>query len=103
MGGSKHELFPAKHPTVFSVRGASTKGKHGDFNPSLPKYGEKVFATLGIQVPAMLIFTIERSPGITSGHFRDFKACCISSLPNQRSESGLLPLTITQERNTRLF
>jgi hypothetical protein len=52
MGGSKHELFPAKHPTVFSVRGASTKGKHGDFNPSLPKYGEKVFATLGIQVPA---------------------------------------------------
>jgi hypothetical protein len=52
MGGSKHELFPAKHPTVFSVRGANTKGKHEDFNPSLPKHGENVFATLGVQVPA---------------------------------------------------
>jgi hypothetical protein len=52
MGGSKHELFPAKHPTVFSVRGANTKGKHEDYNPSLPQYGEKVFATLGVEVPA---------------------------------------------------
>jgi hypothetical protein len=52
LGGSKRELFPAKHQTVFSIRGTNTKGKHEEFNPSLPKRGEKVFGTLGLEVPA---------------------------------------------------
>ncbi|KIW22421.1 uncharacterized protein PV07_12308 [Cladophialophora immunda] len=51
-GGSKRELFPAKHPTIFSIRGTNTRGEHEEFNPSLPKRGEKVFGTLGLEVPA---------------------------------------------------
>jgi hypothetical protein len=52
LGGSKHELFPANHQTVFSIRGTNTKGKHEEFNPSLPERGGKVFGTLGLEVPA---------------------------------------------------
>lgn len=51
-GGSKHELFPAKHGAVFSIRGTNTKGAHEDFNPSLPELGGNVFGTLGLEVPA---------------------------------------------------
>jgi hypothetical protein len=51
LGGSKRELFPAKHPSVFSIRGTNTKGMHEEFNPSLPKRGGKVFGTLGLEVP----------------------------------------------------
>jgi len=53
LGGSKHELFPAKHQTVFSIRGTNTKGKHEEFNPCLPELEEgEVFGTLGVEVPA---------------------------------------------------
>lgn len=52
LGGSGHELFPANHQTVFSIRGTNTKGKHEDFNPALPKRGGQVFGTLGVKVPA---------------------------------------------------
>lgn len=51
LGGSKRELFPATHPTVFSIRGTNTKGKHEEYNPSLPRRGGKVFGTLGLEVP----------------------------------------------------
>lgn len=51
LGGSKRELFPAKHSTIFAVRGASTKGKHKDWNPALPTRNEPVFGTLGVEVP----------------------------------------------------
>lgn len=55
LGGSKLELFPAKHPSVISIRGTNNKGKHEDFNPSLPedphKRNHDVFGTLGVQVP----------------------------------------------------
>ncbi|KAF2452257.1 hypothetical protein BDY21DRAFT_176266 [Lineolata rhizophorae] len=52
LGGSKRELFPAKHQAVFSIRGTSTKGKHEEFNPCLPERVGKVFGTLGLKVPA---------------------------------------------------
>ncbi|KAF2496437.1 subtilisin-like protein [Lophium mytilinum] len=52
LGGSKRELFPAKHPTVFSIRGTNSTGKHEDFNPSLPEREGEVFGTLGLEVPA---------------------------------------------------
>ncbi|KIW21359.1 hypothetical protein PV08_01939 [Exophiala spinifera] len=50
-GGSKRELFPASHGSVFSIRGTNTKGKHEDFNPSLPSRGGEVFGALGLDVP----------------------------------------------------
>lgn len=50
-GGSKKELFPAKHPLVFSIRATDTVGVNQPFNPSLPPRGELGFGTLGLQVP----------------------------------------------------
>lgn len=49
--GSKRELFPARHPTVFSIRRTNTKGRYMDFNPSLFNIYEKSFGTLGVEVP----------------------------------------------------
>lgn len=51
-GGTTHELFPANHPLAISVRGANLKGQHQDYNPSLPRDGDKVFGALGVAVPA---------------------------------------------------
>ena len=50
-GGGRHELFPAKHPQVFSIRATNTLGKHKDFNPPLPEIGGAVVGTLGVGVP----------------------------------------------------
>ncbi|CAO2652992.1 Nn.00g024030.m01.CDS01 [Neocucurbitaria sp. VM-36] len=51
-GGGKHELFPARHPQVFSVRATDSFGKHPAFNASLPEETEvKVYGTLGVSVP----------------------------------------------------
>lgn len=51
LGGSRHELFPAKDPMVFSIRATDTNGKHQDFNPALPESDDKVYGTLGLDVP----------------------------------------------------
>ncbi|KAI9766615.1 MAG: hypothetical protein M1840_006426 [Geoglossum simile] len=51
-GGGKHELFPAKHPQVFSIRATDTFGVHKNFNAALPDGTEvKVYGTLGVGVP----------------------------------------------------
>ena len=50
--GSGHELFPANHETVFSIRATNDEGTHEKSNPSLPERGESVFGTLGVEVPA---------------------------------------------------
>lgn len=52
LGGSKPELFPAHHQSVFSIRATNTNGKHDDNNHSLPEWGGKGFGTLGFKVPA---------------------------------------------------
>ncbi|KAI5920979.1 hypothetical protein F4810DRAFT_722919 [Camillea tinctor] len=51
LGGSKHELFPASHQMVFSIRATNTTGRHEELNPSLPKRETNVFGTLGLDVP----------------------------------------------------
>ncbi|KAF2804923.1 subtilisin-like protein [Mytilinidion resinicola] len=50
-GGGRYELFPAKHPNVFSIRATNALGKHEDFNPPLPDDGSEVVGTLGVGVP----------------------------------------------------
>jgi hypothetical protein len=50
-GGGSRELFPAKHPQVFSIRATNSLGKHEDFNPPLPASGSSVIGTLGSGVP----------------------------------------------------
>jgi hypothetical protein len=50
-GANDQEMFPARHPSVISVRGTNTKGVFQDFNPPRDARDGVVFGTLGLEVP----------------------------------------------------
>lgn len=53
-GGGTRELFPARHPGVFSIRATDNSGTHQSFNPSLPEgISSTVYGTLGVGVPTL--------------------------------------------------
>jgi subtilisin family serine protease len=53
-GGGTRELFPARHPGVFSIRATDHSGTHQSFNPSLPEgVSTTVYGTLGVGVPTL--------------------------------------------------
>lgn len=52
-GANEQEMFPARYESVISVRGTTVNGDFEDFNPPR-KNKEKVFGTLGLDVPAIM-------------------------------------------------
>ena len=53
-GGGTRELFPARHPGVFSIRATDHSGTHQSFNPSLPEDSSTtVYGTLGVGVSTL--------------------------------------------------
>ncbi|CAG8895631.1 unnamed protein product [Penicillium egyptiacum] len=45
-------MFPARHPSVISVRGTDTNGFFKEFNPPKGQNEEVVLGTLGLDVPS---------------------------------------------------
>lgn len=51
-GGNQIEMFPARHPSVFSIRATDHQGAFLTLNPPPDFSGVDVFGTLGREVPA---------------------------------------------------
>lgn len=57
-GGNSRELFPASHDAVISVRATNAHGAFLDTNPPADPYGPAVYGTLGKDVPAAWLSSV---------------------------------------------
>ena len=58
-GGNRKEMFPANHDSVISMRETNSRGSFSDTNPPVDPAGPVVFGTVGKEVPAAWLSTVE--------------------------------------------